>query len=196
MDAQPRSHKALPQDEGKLKTLIKSLSKHGQLLFVVDQAATIGALPVAVAQAQGILVAYLPGLAMRSIADLHPGEAKTDARDAYIISNAARTMPQSLHTVQVPEEHVAELSMLCGFDDDLAKQATATSNRIRGILLRSTRPWNGSSASTLTTRPWPSSSPNTPPMSCAGPGMPSWKPCCASTHPGPDEGGPRKSSLP
>ena len=24
--------------------------------------------------------------------------------------------------------------MLCGFDDDLAKQATATSNRIRGLL--------------------------------------------------------------
>jgi hypothetical protein len=29
---------------------------------------------------------------------------------------------------------VAELSMLCGYDDDLAKQATATSNRIRGLL--------------------------------------------------------------
>src|SRR5699024_4342405 len=31
-------------------------------------------------------------------------------------------------------ENVAELSMLCGYDDDLAKQATATSNRIRGLL--------------------------------------------------------------
>ena len=57
--------KALPQDETKLKSLIKSLSKHGRLLFVVDQPATIGALPVAVAQAAGIQVAYLPGLAMR-----------------------------------------------------------------------------------------------------------------------------------
>ena len=71
--------KALPQDEARLKTLIKSLAKHGTLLFVVDQPATIGALPVAVAQAAGIQVAYLPGLAMRRIADLHPGEAKTDA---------------------------------------------------------------------------------------------------------------------
>lgn len=126
--------KALPQDEAKLKNLIKSLAKHGTLLFVVDQPATIGALPVAVAQGAGIAVAYLPGLAMRRIADLHPGEAKTDSRDAYIISNAARIMPESLRTVEVPEAQVAELSMLCGFDDDLAKQATATSNRIRGLL--------------------------------------------------------------
>ena len=126
--------KALPQDETKLKSLIKSLSKHGRLLFVVDQPATIGALPVAVAQAAGIQVAYLPGLAMRRIADLHPGEAKSDPRDAYIIADAARTMPHTLRTVEVPEEQVAELSMLCGFDDDLAKQGTATSNRIRGLL--------------------------------------------------------------
>ncbi len=126
--------KALPQDETKLKALIRTLSKHGTLLFVVDQPATIGALPVAVAQAAGIQVAYLPGLAMRRIADLHPGEAKTDSRDAYIIANAARLMPESLRDIQVPDAQVAELSMLCGFDDDLAKAATATSNRIRGLL--------------------------------------------------------------
>lgn len=126
--------KALPQDEAKLKALITSLTKHGTLLFVVDQPATIGALPVAVAQAVGIQVGYLPGLAMRRIADLHPGEAKTDSRDAFIIANAARIMPEALRTVEVPEQHVAELVMICGFDDGLAKQATATSNRIRGLL--------------------------------------------------------------
>lgn len=126
--------KALPQDEAKLKALIRSLAKHGTLLLVVDQPATIGALPVAVAQAAGIQVGYLPGLAMRRIADLHPGEAKTDSRDAYIIANAARIMPESLRTIEVPDTQVAQLSMLCGFDDDLAKQATATANRIRGLL--------------------------------------------------------------
>lgn len=71
--------KALPQDEVKLKEIIRSLAKHGRTLFVADQPATIGELPVAVAQAEGILVGYLPGVAMRRIADLHPGEAKTDA---------------------------------------------------------------------------------------------------------------------
>ena len=55
--------KALPQNETKLKALLDRLSKHGQLLVAVDQPTTIGALPVAVAQAEGIRVAYLPGLA-------------------------------------------------------------------------------------------------------------------------------------
>lgn len=74
--------KALPNDEGRLRELISELKKHGRLLLVVDQPSTIGALPVTVARSEGILVAYLPGLAMRRIADLHAGEAKTDARDA------------------------------------------------------------------------------------------------------------------
>ncbi|GAA1366021.1 IS110 family transposase [Arthrobacter rhombi] len=126
--------KALPQDEAKLQAIITKLARHGKALLVVDQPATIGALPVAVAQAAGIMVGYLPGLAMRRIADLHPGEAKTDARDAYIIAEAARTMPHTLRSILVGDEQVAELAMLCGFDDDLAKQATVTSNRIRGLL--------------------------------------------------------------
>lgn len=126
--------KVLPNDEAKMRAVIDKLTAHGTVLFVVDQPATIGALPVAVAQACGVTVGYLPGLAMRRIADLHPGEAKTDARDAAIIAEAARTMPHTLRSIQVADEQVAELSMLCGFDDDLAKQVTATSNRLRGLL--------------------------------------------------------------
>jgi transposase len=72
----------------------------GRILLIVDQPATIGALPVAVAQAAGVTVGYLSGLSMRRIADLHPGESKTDARDAFIIAEAARTMPQTLCAVR------------------------------------------------------------------------------------------------
>ncbi|NVH70022.1 IS110 family transposase, partial [Burkholderia pseudomallei] len=72
-------NKAMPNDEAKLRALISELRAHGRLLFVVDQPATIGALPVAIARDEGVMVAYLPGLAMRRIADLHAGEAKTDA---------------------------------------------------------------------------------------------------------------------
>ena len=130
--------KALPNDEAKLRELIGQLKRHGQVLFVVDQPATIGALPIAVAQAEDVLVGYLPGLAMRRIADLHAGEAKTDARDAAIIAQAARSLPHALRSLQLADEQVAgqvaELSMLCGFDDDVVGQITATSNRIRGLL--------------------------------------------------------------
>lgn len=86
------------------------------------------------ARSEGVLVGYLPGLAMRRIADLHAGEAKTDARDAAIITEAARTLPHALRTLKLADEQIAELSMLCGFDDDLAAQTTQASNRIRGLL--------------------------------------------------------------
>ncbi|MFI6241378.1 IS110 family transposase, partial [Micromonospora sp. NPDC050795] len=77
-----RLHDApLPNTEARLRQLFDKLARHGTVLVVVDQPASIGALPVAVARACGHQVAYLPGLAMRRIADLHPGTAKTDARD-------------------------------------------------------------------------------------------------------------------
>ena len=101
--------KAPPNDEERLRALYKKLVDHGHLLVVVDQPATIGALAVAVAQDMGITVGYLPGLAMRRIADLTPGSAKTDAKDA------------------------AALSMLTGFDLDLARQVNQSANRIRGL---------------------------------------------------------------
>lgn len=128
-------NKSLPQSEPKLREVLTDLVKqHGPGLIVVDQPNTIGALPVAVAQDLGVAVAYLPGLTMRRVADLHPGQAKTDARDAFIIADTARTMPHTLRSITVTEENTAELSMLCGFDDDLTAQATQVSNRLRGLL--------------------------------------------------------------
>lgn len=99
----------------------------------MDQPATIGALAIAVAQHLGITVAYLPGLSMRRIADMYPGTAKTDEKDAFIIADAARTMPHTLRSIQLTDEDEATLGMLTGFDLDLARQITQTSNRIRGL---------------------------------------------------------------
>jgi transposase len=127
--------RALPNSEPRLRALFDKLAaKHGQVLVVVDQPASIGALPVAVARDAGCLVAYLPGLSMRRAADLYPGEAKTDARDAYVIADAARTMPHLLRDLKAEDETVAALSMILGFDDDLAAESTRTINRIRGLL--------------------------------------------------------------
>ena len=99
---------------------------------MVDQPATIGSLAVAVAQDMGITVGYLPGLSMRRIADLTPGSAKTDAKDAAVIAGAARSMPHTLRAINASDEEAAALSMLTGFDLDLARQVNPTANRIRG----------------------------------------------------------------
>lgn len=126
--------KTLPQDEDKILDLLQDLTERGRVLVVVDQPASIGALAVAVARDLGIDVAYLPGLAMRRIADLHPGNAKTDARDAYIIAEAARSMPHALRRVDTGDEALADLEVIVGYDDDLAGEVTRISNRIRGLL--------------------------------------------------------------
>ena len=124
----------LPQDEHALRGLFEQLSEHGPGLVVVDQPASIGALPVAVARDVGVDVAYLPGLAMRRIADLHPGNAKTDARDAYVIAEAARTLPHALRRVDTGDEALTDLEVIVGFDDDLAAEVTRVTNRIHGLL--------------------------------------------------------------
>jgi transposase len=122
--------------EGDLRALFTAMAVHGQVLVVVDQLHSIGALPVAVAQAMGIEVAYLPGLSMRRLADLHPGKAKTDARDAHIIAGAALSVPHTLRRLDIPSQAQADLSMLLGYDDDLAGQVTAAVNRLRGLLVQ------------------------------------------------------------
>ncbi|MEU5041569.1 IS110 family transposase [Streptomyces griseorubiginosus] len=126
--------KPLPNGEPQLRALFARLERKGKVLVVVDQPATIGTLAVTVAHACGCEVAYLPGLSMRRLADLHPGTGKTDARDAYVIADAARTMPHLLHSIDPAEGARAELTMVLGYDDDLAQDATRTSNRLRGLL--------------------------------------------------------------
>lgn len=124
-----------PNTEPKLRAVFdKPAATFGTVLVVVDQPASIGALPLTVARDAGCKVAHLPGLAMRRIADLYPGEAKTGAKDAAVIADAARTMPHTLRSLQLTDEITAELTVLVGLDQDLAAEATRTSNRIRGLL--------------------------------------------------------------
>ena len=55
-DGQKVLDRALPNDEERLRALYEKLADHGNLLAVVDQPATIGALAVAVAQDMGTAV--------------------------------------------------------------------------------------------------------------------------------------------
>jgi len=125
----------LPNAEPELVDLFAELGVHGRVLVVVDQLASIGALAVAVARSRGVTVGYLPGLSMRRIADLYPGEAKTDARDAHVIADAGRTLPHALRRVGVEEHTTVELAVLAGYDADLATEATRLTNRLHDALL-------------------------------------------------------------
>ena len=127
----------LPQDETALRDVITTLQhEYGRVLVVVDQPNTIGALPVAVARDCDADIAYLPGLAMRKAADLYPGQAKTDARDAFIIADTARTMPHTLRSVDRESDVLANLKVLAGTDEDLAHDITRAINQLRSLLLQ------------------------------------------------------------
>ncbi|WP_182262801.1 transposase [Rhodococcus sp. UFZ-B548] len=125
----------LPQDESRIRCLLEDLARHGRVLVVVDQPRNIGALPVAVARECGVDIAYLPGLRMRRIADLYPGRSKTDARDAFVIADAARTLPDTLLRIDAQNSVVEGLRLLAGFDADLASEENRLVNRIRSVLL-------------------------------------------------------------
>ena len=43
-------------------------------------------------------------------------------------------MPHALRALPKTDEALSELTLLCGFDDDLAQEITQVSNRIRGLL--------------------------------------------------------------
>jgi len=89
---------------------------------------------------------------MRRITDLYPGEAKTDAKDAVVITDAARTMTHTRRTLDLADEVTAELTMRVGFDQDLAGGANRTSNRIRGLLTQFPPASSTSSAHAWTTK--------------------------------------------
>jgi hypothetical protein len=126
--------KRLPNSEPKLREAFAKLqTKHGNVLVIVDQPASIGALPLALARTMGCEVGYLPGLTMRRIADLYPGEAKTDARKRVRHCRRGPVDATYSRSIELNDERVAELEMLVGFDDDLVSQANRLSNRLRGL---------------------------------------------------------------
>lgn len=64
------------------------------------------------------------------------GRSKTDARDAFIIAETARTMPHTLRAVDRDSDLLAALKVLAGFDDDLARECTRAINRLRSLLVQ------------------------------------------------------------
>lgn len=59
---------------------------------------------------------------MQKAADLYRGRSKTDARDAFIIADTARTMPHTLRAVDRDSEVLSALKVLSGSDEDLGSR--------------------------------------------------------------------------
>ncbi|GAB1516779.1 hypothetical protein JCM33774_88240 [Actinophytocola sp. KF-1] len=103
------------QDHNRIRGLRSpTLVQHGPLLVVVDQPATIAALPVGRPAQAGTGSPVCLVSAMRRIAD------------------TARALTHTLRPVDVGDETLAEPEVLVGFDDDLPARPSDCPTRIRG----------------------------------------------------------------
>lgn len=118
-------HHELPQDKAALSAVITTLKHDYDRVLVI-----------AVAGGCGADIACPPGVAIRKAADLYPGQAKTDARDAFIIADAASTVPHILRSVGREPIVLAILNVLVETDEDLAHVITRTIDRSRSLLLQ------------------------------------------------------------
>jgi transposase len=127
--------RAVSNDEADLDALLTDAARHGTVGVAIDQPGSLGQLAIAVAGRHEIPVAYVPGLVMRRAADLYPGEAKTDRRDAFVIADTARTRRKQVHWLDTgSDELLDQLRVLNGFDVDLAADSTRLTNRLRDAL--------------------------------------------------------------
>ncbi|HEX4867487.1 MAG TPA: IS110 family transposase [Acidimicrobiales bacterium] len=131
----PLFARSISNDEADLEALLDQAGGHGTAGLVIDQPGSIAQLAIAVAARRGVPVAYVPGLVMRRAADLYPGEAKTDRRDAFVIADTARLRRRQVHWLDTGSDELLEqLRVLNGFDIDLAADLTRLTNRLRDAL--------------------------------------------------------------
>lgn len=127
--------RSLVNDQAALEALLERAGEHGVPGLVIDQPGSIAQLALAVARARQVPVAYVPGLVMRRAADLYPGEAKTDKRDAFVIADTGRTRRHQVHWLDAGSDDLLDqLRVLNGFDIDLAADQTRVTNRLRDAL--------------------------------------------------------------
>lgn len=127
--------RSVGNDEADIDAVLDRAGEAGPVGLVIDQPGSIAQLAIAVADRRGVPVAYVPGLVMRRAADLYPGEAKTDRRDAFVIADTARTRRRQVHWLDTSsDELLVELRVLNGFDIDLAADLVRLTNRLRDSL--------------------------------------------------------------
>lgn len=127
--------RGVANDEAALERMIDDAERVGRVVLVVDVVASPAQLLLAVAAHRGVRVAYVSGLAMRRAADLYPGSAKTDPRDAWVLADHGRRNADRLTWVEISDELLVRLRVLGGHDEDLAADSTRTINRLRDAMV-------------------------------------------------------------
>ncbi|MEU2777866.1 IS110 family transposase [Streptomyces sp. NPDC007162] len=101
--------------------------------WAVDISGTASALLLALLAAHGQEAVYVPGRTVNRMSGAYRGEAKTDARDAYVIAETARHR-RDFTAIAVPAQLAAELALLTAHRSDLVADRVRMINRLRDVL--------------------------------------------------------------
>ena len=134
--------RSISNDEADLDDLLDRADEVGTPGLVIDQPGSIAQLAIAVAARRGVPVAYVPGLVMRRAADLYPGEAKIDRRDAFVIADTARLRRRQVHWLDVGNDELLEQRGAHGYAEPRPELEYAVGGAVWDALARrdGTRP--------------------------------------------------------
>ena len=123
------------QSEDAIRTALRTPIPRGRAIVVVDQPVGMSALLFAVAKAMGIDVGFITPRAMSQAALMYGGDLKTDAHDAFVISEVAMRLPRLIKPVDSKSDLRAEISVLMSYDRELTAEVTRACNRLHELLL-------------------------------------------------------------
>ncbi|WP_328393367.1 IS110 family transposase [Nocardia sp. NBC_00416] len=101
--------------------------------WAVDISGSSSALLLALLAAHGHQAVYVPGRTVNRMSGAYRGEAKTDARDAYVIAETARHR-NDFTAIEVPAQLAADLALLTAYRTDLVADRVRMINRLRDVL--------------------------------------------------------------
>ncbi|MER8162614.1 IS110 family transposase [Streptomyces sp. NPDC094472] len=116
-----------------LAALSEILELAEEVHWAVDITGRSSALLLALLAAHGQQAVYVPGRTVNRMAGAYRGEAKTDARDAYVIAETARHR-RDFATIDVPAQLAADLALLTAHRSDLVADRVRMINRLRDVL--------------------------------------------------------------
>ncbi|UQA91505.1 IS110 family RNA-guided transposase [Streptomyces halobius] len=126
--------KKIDNDESAiLAALGEILALADDVHWAVDISGTASALLLALLAAHGQRAVYVPGRTVNRMSGAYRGEAKTDARDAYVIAETARHR-NDFTAIDVPAQLAADLALLTAHRSDLVADRVRMINRLRDVL--------------------------------------------------------------
>lgn len=116
-----------------LEVIDEIRARAAEVTWAVDVTGTMSGLLLALLAAHDETVKYVPGRIVNRMSEAYRGEAKTDARDAYVIAESVRQRGD-LTEVEVSATLVAELRLLVTHRTDLVADRVRMVNRLRDVL--------------------------------------------------------------